>query len=214
VIGIAWPRVDSRHVLHGSYERAIGLRRDDPALSAMGWENVFLSALPIVELQARSTMWSSTTSFSNSRRVQRARPLGGLEQSQGNQFGLFLAVKNPGNRRRCSLLAAQHRLEAFLRQLLPHPVNHGNAGVQSLDNPTIAPAFTGFRHTSAFNNIRAFSIRCAGLFPVRTSASNCSRSSPLSRTAYLFTEISFVAMIVSVARVATKANHQIIALSN
>jgi hypothetical protein len=68
--------------------------------------------------------------------------------------------------------------------------------------------------TSAFNNIRAFSMRCAGLFPFRTSASSRSRSSPLSRTTYFFTEISFAAMIVSVARVATKANHKIIILSN
>ena len=37
-----------------------------------------------------------------------------------------------------------------------------------------------------------------------------SRSSPLSRTTYFFTEISFAAMIASIARVATKANHQIL----
>jgi hypothetical protein len=30
------------------------------------------------------------------------------------------------------LLAVQHSLEAFLHQLLAHPVNHGNAGVQSI----------------------------------------------------------------------------------
>jgi len=68
--------------------------------------------------------------------------------------------------------------------------------------------------TSAFNNILAFSSRCAGLLPFRISASSYSRSSPLSRTTYFFTEISFTAMIVSVARVATKANHKIIILSN
>jgi len=32
--------------------------------------------------------------------------------------------------------------------------------------------------------------RWAGLFPFRNSASSCSRSSPLNRTAYFFTEIS------------------------
>ena len=42
----------------------------------------FLSARPIVESLARSTMPSSTTLFSSSRRVQRARPLGGLEQAK------------------------------------------------------------------------------------------------------------------------------------
>jgi hypothetical protein len=61
--------------------------------------------------------------------------------------------------------------------------------------------------TSAFNNIRAFSSRRAGLFPFRSSASSRARSSPLSRTTYFFTEISFAAMIASVSRQVTKANH-------
>src|SRR5258708_27284477 len=65
---------------------------------------------------------------------------------------------------------------------------------------------------SAFNNIRALRSRWAGLFPFRSSASSRSRSSPLSRTIYFFTEISFAAIIASVARVATKANHQILSI--
>src|ERR1700676_1477954 len=64
--------------------------------------------------------------------------------------------------------------------------------------------------TSAFSRIRAFSRRCAGLFPFRSSASSRSRSSPLNRTTYLFTEISFAAIIASIVRVATTANHQIL----
>jgi hypothetical protein len=68
--------------------------------------------------------------------------------------------------------------------------------------------------TSAFNNILAFSSRCAGLLPLRISASSRSRSSPLSRTTYFFTEISLAAMIASVARVATESNHKIIIISN
>src|SRR6478672_2873616 len=64
--------------------------------------------------------------------------------------------------------------------------------------------------TSAFNKIRAFSSRCAGLFPFRISASSRSRSSPLSRTTYFFTEISSAAMIASITRVATTANHEIL----
>ena len=51
--------------------------------------------------------------------------------------------------------------------------------------------------TSAFSNIRAFSSRCAGLFPFRIRASSRSRSSALNRTTYLFTEFSFAAMIPS-----------------
>ena len=67
---------------------------------------------------------------------------------------------------------------------------------------------------SAFNKIRAFSTRRAGLFPFRISLSSRSRSSPLSLTAlnsgygsatifavttYFFTEISFAAMITHFA---------------
>src|SRR5215813_7833364 len=53
--------------------------------------------------------------------------------------------------------------------------------------------------TSAFNKIRAFSTRRAGLFPFRSNVSSRSRSSPLSLTTYFFTEISFAAMIASLA---------------
>src|SRR6202789_1691855 len=49
--------------------------------------------------------------------------------------------------------------------------------------------------TSAFNNILAFSSRCAGLLPLRINASSRSRSSPLSRTTYFFTEISLPAIM-------------------
>src|SRR5258708_9436809 len=41
--------------------------------------------------------------------------------------------------------------------------------------------------TSAFNKIRAFSTRRAGLFPFRIRVSSRSRSSPLSLTTYFFT---------------------------
>ena len=64
--------------------------------------------------------------------------------------------------------------------------------------------------TSAFNKIRAFSNRWAGLFPFRISASSCSRSSALNRTTYFFTEISFAAMIPSAVHIVDKANHQIL----
>ena len=67
-IRIVGPRVDSQHVFHRRYERAVGLGWDDPALAAMGLENVFLSARPIVESLARSTISSSTTFSSNNAR--------------------------------------------------------------------------------------------------------------------------------------------------
>src|SRR6202140_3207781 len=91
--GIAWPGVDGQHVFHRGYERAVGLGRDDPALAAMGLENVFLSARPIVESLARSTMWSSTTLFSSNRRVQRTRHLGGLEQARATSLASFSPSK-------------------------------------------------------------------------------------------------------------------------
>src|SRR5438270_9783848 len=102
-MGIVWPRVDGQHVFHGGDERAVGIGRDHPTLSAMGLENVFLSVRPIVESLARSTMWSSTTFFSNSQGP--ARPaFGRLRASQGNQLGFLLAVEDPRNRRRRPLL--------------------------------------------------------------------------------------------------------------
>jgi hypothetical protein len=61
---------------HSGYERAVGLRRDDPVLAAMGLKSVFLSARPIVLSLARSTIPTSMTLVSNNRKVQRARPLG------------------------------------------------------------------------------------------------------------------------------------------
>src|SRR5712691_449721 len=92
-IGIAWPRVDGQHVFHRRYERAVGLRRDDPLLSAMRPESVFFSVRPIVLSLARSTMPSSTTLFSNKRKVQRARPLGGLEQAKAISLASFSPSK-------------------------------------------------------------------------------------------------------------------------
>src|SRR5262249_23196254 len=92
-IAVAWPRVYGQHVFHSGYERAVGLRRDDPVLAAMGVESVFLSARPIVLSLARSTMPSSTTLFSNNRKVQRARPLGGLEQAKAISLASFSPSK-------------------------------------------------------------------------------------------------------------------------
>ena len=97
-----------------------------------------MSARPIVLSLARSTMPSSTTLFSNNRKVQRARPLGGLEQAKA----ISLASFSPSKIRATAgiaRLAAQHSLEAFFHQLLARPVNHGRTGLQSLDDPAVAP---------------------------------------------------------------------------
>ena len=88
-----WPHIDGEHVFHRGYKGAVGLRRDDTALPAMGFETVFLSVRPIVESLARTTMPSSTTLFSNSRNVQRARPLSGLEHARAISLASFSPSK-------------------------------------------------------------------------------------------------------------------------
>src|SRR6186713_2733211 len=90
------PGVDGQHVFHPRYEGAVGLRRDDPALPTMWLETVFLSARPIVESLARSTMPSSTTLCSNSRKVQRTRPFGGLEHASAISLACFSPSKIAG----------------------------------------------------------------------------------------------------------------------
>src|SRR5258708_25583497 len=94
-IAVAWPRVDGQHVFHSGYERAVGLRRDDPVLAAMGLKSVFLSARPILLSPARSTMPSSTTLFSNNRKLQRARTLGDLVQPTAISMASFSQSKIP-----------------------------------------------------------------------------------------------------------------------
>src|SRR5207248_8980288 len=67
-----------------------------------------------------------------------------LGTGQRNELGFFLAIENLRNGRGCANLAAQDRLEALLHQLLAYPVNHRCAGLQSLDDPAVAPAFSRF----------------------------------------------------------------------
>ena len=111
----------------------------------MGLESVFLSARPIVAVAGAIDNAEFHDLVLQQPQGPACASLGRFGTSQGNQFGFLLAVKNPRNRRRRPLLAAQHRLEAFFHQLLAHPVNHGCAGLQSLDDPAVTPAFTGFR---------------------------------------------------------------------
>ena len=60
---------------------------------SVGLKSVFLSARPIVLSVARTTMPSSTTLFSNNRKLQRARPLGGLEQARAISLASFSPSK-------------------------------------------------------------------------------------------------------------------------
>src|SRR5438876_4107080 len=123
---------------------------------------------------------------------------GRLGTGQGNQLGLLLAVKNPSNGRHRARLAAQHRLEAFFHQLFAHPVNHGWAGFQSFDDPVVAPSFASFRDIGLQQDPRLqYPARRALSFPNQ-------RFKPFAFLAaqpqtYFFTEISFPAMIASLA---------------
>src|SRR5437867_12663395 len=108
----------------------------------MGLESVFLSARPIVESLARSTMPSSTTLFSNNRKVQRAQPLGGLEQARAISLASFLPskIRATAGVARCLRLntASKPPSTSCLR-------NHRWARLQSLDDPAVTPTFTGAR---------------------------------------------------------------------
>src|SRR5208283_2075696 len=182
-IGIAWPRVHGQHVFHGRYESAIGLRRDNPLLFQMRLENVFLRVRPMVLSLARSTMFSSTTLFSNNRNVQRARPLGGSEQARAISSASFSPSKSLGTAGAARGLrlnaASRPSSTSCLRTRWTIDALVSNASMISLSlHPWPAS------ETSAFNKIRAFSRRWAGPLPFRICFASCSRSRSLNGTTY------------------------------
>ena len=67
--------VDVQHVLHGRDEIGVGFLGEAPVVGAMGPQLVFLSALRMVSLLMGSER-TTLSSFSSSRRVHRAAPLG------------------------------------------------------------------------------------------------------------------------------------------
>jgi hypothetical protein len=83
----------------------------------MGLENVFLSVLPIVESLARSTICSSTTFFSNSRSVQRARPLGGLEQARAIKVPKRVEVRDLNERTVVKLATERKHLTDIIKMV-------------------------------------------------------------------------------------------------
>ena len=178
-------------------------------LFQMRLENVFLRVRPIVLSLARSTMFSSTTLFSNNRNVQRARPLGGSEQAKAISLASFSPSKNSGNGRRRSWLATQHSLEAFFHQLFADPVNHGCAGLQGLDDLVVAPSFAGFRGVRLQQNPRLHQpLRRAASFP-----GQCRKLLTFlaAQPHNIFLYDNFPCSHDRLRRsVATKANHQIL----
>ena len=99
VIGIARPRVDRQHIFHGGYERAVGLRRDDPALPAMGLGECFFKCPPNRGVAGAIDNLEFHDLFLQQPQGPARASLGRFGTSQRNQFGFFLAVKNPCNRR-------------------------------------------------------------------------------------------------------------------
>jgi hypothetical protein len=153
---------------------------------------------------ARSTILSSTTLFSNNRKVQRARPFGGFEQARAISLASFSPskIRATAGIARCLRLntASKPSSTSCLRTRWTMDAVVSRAFVIWLSLHPSPPSAT-----SALSNIRALSSRCAGLLPFRISVSSRSRSSPFSLTTYFFTEISFAAMIASVANSGEKS---------
>src|SRR5665648_155263 len=161
--------VNGQHVLHVRYERAIGLRWDDPLFLAVRLKCIFFKTRPIVLSLARSTMPNSTTLSSRSRSVQRARPSGGAEQASAVSRACFspskigcIAVVS-----RCLRLSTASRPSSTscwrTRETIEALVSRAFIIWPSLHASPAAEA-------SAFNNIRAFNNRLAGLLPLLINA--------------------------------------------
>ena len=135
----------------------------------MGLESVFFKTRPIVLSLARSTMASSTTLFSNSRKLQRARPLGGLEHAKAISLASFSPSKIGGTAgiARCLRLNTASKPSSTsclrTRYTIDSLVSRASMILLSL-HPSPSS------ETSALSKIRAFSSRFAGLFPFRISA--------------------------------------------
>ena len=185
-VRIMRPLIDLQDILHVGYEGGVGLRRDDPLLLEVRFENVFLSVRPMVLSLARSTMFNSTTAVSSSVSVHRLRPLGGAEQASA----ISLASAAPSKMRRlaergeCLRVRAASRPPSTscwrARAMVSMLVSSASAIWLSLQASPASDA-------SAFYRMRAFSIWRAGLLPFWIRALSFSRSSAPSLTMYLFT---------------------------
>ena len=182
------PRVDGQHVLHGGYERAIGLRRNDPACRRWGW-NVFLSVLLMLRAGTIDNLELHDLFFQQPQRPACA-PLGRLGTSQRISSASFSPSKSaqpPVSPVACGSTPP--------RSLLP-PVACAPGKPETLVSKALiirlslqpAPA----SETSAFNNIRAFSSRWAGLLP-SVSTLQAARVLVASRTTYHRNPCSHVA---------------------
>ena len=179
----------------------------------MGLENVFFRARPIVESLARSTILSSTTFFSNNRKVQRARPFGGLEQASA----ISLASFSPSKIRAIAGVARCLRLKTASKpssnSCFRTPVNHRCAGLQRLDDPVVTPAFTGFGNVGLqrYPRLQQALRRALALSYQRFEMLAFLAAQP--HNILLYRSI-LRSMILSIACLATESNHKIYMLAN
>src|SRR5260370_18630738 len=150
------PQVNSQHILHRRYEGAIRFGRNDPALLAVGLDNVFFSTRPIVLSLARSTILSSTTFSSNSRKLQRAKPSGGWEHARAISLASFSPskIRATGGLSRTLRLSTASNPQPLLNQLLSHAVNHRLGRIQGPDDLAVAPTLTRVRDVPLQQNQR------------------------------------------------------------
>lgn len=87
------------------------------------------------------------------------------------------------------VFVGQCRLEPFLHQLPARPLDVGDAGVESLGDLAVAPAFASRGHIRLQEDARLRQ-QAVDRLPERMSSESCSRSCALSRTTYFLTPIS------------------------
>src|SRR6266699_1384418 len=197
-IRITRPRINLQHVFHRRDEAGVCFRRDHPLFFEMRLEFVFFKTRQIVLSLARSTMLSSTTLFSSSRKLQRARPFGGSEHANAISLASFSPSK----------IGVTEGLAGFLRLSTASTPSSTScwrvrytvvALVSSASTIRLSLQPSPPSEMSAFNKIRAFISFCAELFPLRIISSSCLRSSWLNRTTNFFTATSLADMVAPVA---------------
>src|ERR1700690_2999267 len=187
-LGITRPLVGFQHVFHRCDEGGVGVRWNHPLPIAVRLESFFFRVRPIVLSLAFSTMFSSTTFSSSSRRLQRAKPSGAGEQARAislaslapskirgrAEFGLYLRTS-----------VASNPSSTNCRRALPTVLTLASSSAAISLSVQPSPA----SEVSAFSRMRAFVISCADRLPELITASSRSRSSMLNFTTYFFAPV-------------------------
>ena len=82
--------------------------------------------------------------------ARRRRPAG-----QRDQFRFRRAIEYSWPSRFGIVLAVQNRLETFLDELPPRPLDSGDARIQRFSDPAVAPPLAGFRNIGFQQNARS-----------------------------------------------------------